>query len=158
MDVMQTEDPTAIPANSPTCAHSSNNNKKKTASEMDVFTAKENGKLHAHGHMGTLELRVVVVAYCSRVRCDGECDEHHVEGHDDLDDQCVPVRPGRRGGAEHGDGVKHRLEHERRADRAGELRRPVERHLHMHEPLVSINHKAAIAVGIEEQHRVLEIE
>jgi hypothetical protein len=152
MDVMQTEDPTAIPANSPTCTHS---NKKKTASELKWASSQRKS---TENYMGTLELRVVVVAYRSRVRCDGECDEHHVEGHDDLNDQCVPVRPGRRGGAEHGDGVKHHLEHERRADRAGELRRPVERHLHMHEPLVSINHKAAIAVGIEEQHRVLEIE
>jgi hypothetical protein len=70
-----------------------------------------------------------VRAYRSRVRGDGERDEHHVEGDDDLDDQGVPVRPGRRGGAEHGDGVQHRLEHERCADRTGELRRPVERDL-----------------------------
>nr|ACN26885.1 unknown [Zea mays] len=65
----------------------------------------------------------------SRVRGDGEGDEHHVEGDDDLDDERVPVRPRRRGGAQHGDGVQHGLEHERRADAAGELRRPVERDL-----------------------------
>jgi hypothetical protein len=39
------------------------------------------------------------------------------------------VRPRRRGGADHGDGVEHRLEHERRAHRPRELRRPVEGHL-----------------------------
>ena len=67
--------------------------------------------------------------YRSRVRGDGEGDEHHVEGDDDLDDERVPVRPRRRGAAQHGDGVQHGLEHERRADGAGELRRPVERDL-----------------------------
>jgi hypothetical protein len=70
-----------------------------------------------------------LLAYRSRVRGDGEGDEHHVEGDDDLDDERVPVRARRRGGAQHGDGVQHGLEHERRADGAGELRRPVERDL-----------------------------
>jgi hypothetical protein len=69
------------------------------------------------------------VTYRSGVRCDGAGDEHHVKGDDDLDDEGVPVRPRRRGGADHIDGVQHRLEHERRAHRASELRRPVERHL-----------------------------
>ena len=63
------------------------------------------------------------------VRGDGAGDEHHVEGDDDLDDEGVPVRSRRRGGADDGDGVEHRLEHERRAHRPRELRRPVERHL-----------------------------
>lgn len=68
-------------------------------------------------------------AYRSRVRGDGERDEHHVERHDDLDDERVPVRPHGRGGSDHIHRVDHRLEHERRAYRSGELRRPVERNL-----------------------------
>jgi len=42
----------------------------------------------------------------------------------------VPVRAVGRGGADGGDGVEHRLEHERRAYGARELRCPVERNLH----------------------------
>jgi hypothetical protein len=76
--------------------------------------------------------------YRSGIRRDGAGNEHHVEGDDDLDDEGVPVRPRRRGGADHIDGVQHRLEHERRAHRPSELRRPVERHLRKNSTAISV--------------------
>lgn len=118
---MQTEDPTANPANSPTCKI----RKGVTSALVHFLTAKDayidkvsEGKL------------VRVLNYRSGVRGDGEGDEHHVEGDDDLDEQRVPVRPHGRRGSQHLDRVQHRLQHERRADRPRELRRPVERNLH----------------------------
>ena len=112
---MQTAEPTANPANSPTCIHNSTAQHKK---RLLITIRRRRNQSAACPARST--------SYRSRVRGDGEGDEHHVEGHDDLDDERVPVRPRRRGGAEHRDGVQHRLEHERRADGAGELRRPVE--------------------------------
>ena len=128
MDVMQTAEPTANPANSPTCSQTK---QPSTSSGQSMNRDRSAGELERRRGSSSSagKQQAGYSTHRPGVRGDGAGDEHHVEGDDDLDDERVPVRARRRGGADDGDGVEHRLEHKRRAHRPRELRRPVERHL-----------------------------
>lgn len=115
---MQTEEPTAKPANSPTY-------KIMPKKRLDWWKRKKKKRRYKAFEIWFEEF----IIYRSGVSRDRWSDKHHDEGDNDLYHECLPLRPRRRRRSKIRNRVEHLTQNKGRNHGPGELCRPVKGHL-----------------------------